>query len=288
MTISVSMGPELLLDFRAWMISKGWSNVTAATRVRTINEAQRCLHAEGRVLLRSTPDDLRRFLSHTPGANTRNRKLGDLKAFFRFLHETGRRTAPPPTDDMERAKEGRHLPKPLKREEAAALLKAAEGLGYRSHHVVVLGLFAGLRRSEIAALRWDCFDHSNETLTIRGKGSKDRVVPLHPVAERLFKEAHASLDTPNGYVFWTPWSARGHMEGQTVEADVKKAALAAGLRGVHPHRLRHTFATELLRGGTDIRYVQALLGHASLATTQVYTAVVVEDLKPSVARLSFS
>lgn len=283
----VSMGPELLADFRAWMVEKGWSQETARIRIFTVTEAHRRLHAEGRVLLRSTPDDIRRFLARCPAPATRNRKLGDLKAFFRFLRETGRRTAAPPTAELHRAKEGHHLPKPLKREEAAALLEAAGEMGYRAHHVIVAGLFAGLRRSEIAALRWDCFDHANETLTIRGKGSKDRVVPLHPVVERLFKEAHATLDTPNGYVFWTPWSTCGHISPNTVELDVKRAAAAAGLRDVHPHRLRHTFATELLRGGTDIRYVQALLGHASLATTQVYTAVVVEDLKPSVARLSF-
>lgn len=289
MAIPVAMGHELMADFRAWMIEQGWSPVTAMIREYTVEEADSRLRAEGRPgILRATTDDVRRFLARCPAATTRNRKLGDLRAFFRFLRETGRRTAAPPTDDLRRAKEGHHLPKPLKREEAAALLEAATSLGFRPRHVVTLGLFAGLRRSEIAALRWDSFDFSDRTLTVRGKGSKDRVIPLHPDAERAFREPDAALETPNGHVFWTPWSWPGHVQGQTIEKDIKRAAQLAGLRGVHPHRLRHTFATELLRGGTDIRYVQALLGHASLATTQVYTQVVVEDLKPSVARLSFA
>lgn len=283
------MGPELMADFRAWMIEHGWSTETARIRVYTVEEADRIMRAEGRPgLLRCTTDDVRRFLSRAPAPSTRNRKLGDLKALFRFLKETGRRTAPPPTDDLHRAKEGHHLPKPLKRNEAAALLEAAGSMGYRPKHVVTLGLFAGLRRSEIAALRWDSLDLSDRTLTVRGKGSKDRVVPLHPDVERIFAEPDAAMVAPaNAHVFWTSWSTVGHISPETVDHDVKAAAKRAGLRGVHPHRLRHTFATELLRGGTDIRYVQSLLGHASLATTQIYTQVVVDDLKPSVARLSF-
>lgn len=284
MTASVEMGPALLAEYRAWMAEKGWSAETIRNRDYVVRGAAQFLESKDRVLLRATPEDIRHFLSRAPSIQTRNRKLSDVRSFFRFLKETGKRTAANPCDELSRGKEPQALPKPLKKTEAAALLQAAEQIGGRCFVVVAAQLYAGLRLSETAALQWSNIDFDSDVLRVRGKGSKDRLIPINPYLRRAFEGVPVN---GTDYLFRTSWTWKEHVSAKQVEKDIKRVATEAGLTGIHPHRLRHTFATELLRGGADIRYVQALLGHASLATTQIYTQVVVDDLKPSIARLSF-
>jgi integrase/recombinase XerD len=155
----------------------------------------------------------------------------------------------------------------------------------RAATIITLLLYTGIRREEAVTLEWADVDLEGGTIRVLGKGRKERVIPLAEAAKRALEEWKPKNAT--GYVFTTPWSTRGHLDVVTLWRDVAQAAEAAGLSRVSPHRLRHTFATEVLRRGADVRHVQALLGHASLATTQVYTQVVTDDLVPAVARLSF-
>jgi integrase/recombinase XerD len=142
----------------------------------------------------------------------------------------------------------------------------------------------GLRVSEITGLRLEQVDLQVGYLTVRGKGGKERVVPIGRAArealEAYFAEARGRLAAGRN----TPWvfvRAKGQaISRQTVWKLIKRRAAAAGLRQrVSPHTLRHSFATHLLHGGADLRVVQTLLGHADVGTTQIYTHVEPERLR---------
>jgi integrase/recombinase XerD len=280
------LGPVILAEYDAWMRERqGWTPQTRRTRLSTIQHAEDWLYAEtGKHLVRATEADVVAYLATCRSTRTRNRKLGDLKSFFRWAIADGHRKTDP-TANLDRLREPRNLPRPLTREEAERLLAAAKTVSQRAATIITLLLYTGIRREEAVTLEWADVDLEGGTIRVLGKGRKERVIPLAEAARRALEEWRPENAT--GYVFTTPWSARGHLDVVTLWRDVAQAAEAAGLSRVSPHRLRHTFATEVLRRGADVRHVQALLGHASLATTQVYTQVVTDDLVPAVARLSF-
>jgi integrase/recombinase XerD len=218
------------------------------------------------------------------------RKLSALRRFFRFLFEDGDRKDDP-TAQLDGPSPTRDIPDVLSREEMNTLIFAC-GNDTRLKCLVELLYGAGLRASELVSLtigslprrkgaRWVTSD-----IIIRGKGGKERLCPLgRPALEALsvWLADHGRADArPRAEDFVFPSrSASGHLTrrrlGQLLEALAAEAGLDAAR--VHPHALRHAYATHLLQGGADLRAVQMLLGHADIATTQIYTHVLTDELQ---------
>ncbi len=218
------------------------------------------------------------------------RKLSALRRFFRFLFEEGDRKDDP-TARLDGPSPARDVPDVLSREEVSRLI-AACGYDARLACLVELLYGAGLRASELVSLtmgslprrkggRWAGGD-----IIIRGKGGKERLCPLgRPALEALsnwLEERQASDAKIRAEDFVFPSrGASGHLTRRRLGQLLEALALEAGLdpARVHPHALRHAYATHLLQGGADLRAVQMLLGHADIATTQIYTHVLTDELQ---------
>ncbi len=210
------------------------------------------------------------------------RTLSALRRCFRFGVQEGLLQADP-TADVQRPKLPKRLPRGLTNAEVDALLAApdeATPLGLRDAAMLELLYGAGLRVSELVSLRIDDVVRTAGFLRVTGKGAKERPVPVHHGAlallDRYERDSRRVLLAKTGSwpdaLFVT---ARGRgMTRQNFWKRVRLHARRAGIKThVHPHRLRHSFATHLLEGGADLRSVQQLLGHADLSTTEVYTYV---------------
>lgn len=216
-----------------------------------------------------TEDDAKGYLSSlfdTKSKNTIMLAAASLKFFYQEV--LGKSFAA-----VKMPKKEKRLPAVLSKEEVKALLGAAET--EKSRLLMSLLYSSGLRVSEVVHLRVSDIDFSGKTGWVRkGKGSKDRLFAL---SGRLIGEIRSYLERKeNEYVF----SRSKPLTTRNVQKIVRRAALRAGLtKKVTPHTLRHSFATHLLEQGTDIRVIQAMLGHSSLSTTQVYTHVSGEQIK---------
>jgi len=229
------------------------------------------------------------------GARSTARHLSALRGFFRFLVREGEMKSDP-TALVVRPRTGRRLPRPLDQEEVLALLGAPNTKtlrGLRDRAMLSLAYAAGLRVSELVGLRVGDVDERRGIVAAFGKGGKRRLVPLGEVPLRHLSEYRSALaaeppkkrgggsDSP--LVFPTP---RGRpLTRQAFWKIVRRYAMAKGLRGaMHPHRLRHSFATHLLAHGADLRSVQTMLGHSNVATTEIYTHVTRDHVKRAFVR----
>lgn len=220
---------------------------------------------------------------------TQARRLSALRQFYRFL-VLERRRDDDPTKTIDGPRLGRSLPKVLTEGEVAALLQAARQIegadGTRLVALIELLYSAGLRVSELVSLRLGAIARDGKTLLIRGKGSKERLAPLGAPARdaiAAWLEIRKSLvpkDRPSPFLFASRGAA-GHITAARVAQLLKDLAVRAGIdpRRLSPHVLRHAFATHLVDHGADLRAVQQMLGHADIATTQIYTHVAGERLK---------
>jgi integrase/recombinase XerD len=213
-------------------------------------------------------------------ARSQARALAAVRGWLRFLVRTGTLREDPAARLRIRRPPAR-LPRALGGGEVTALLAQPadqERRGLRDRALLELLYACGLRVSEAAGLRGTQVDLTAGFVTVLGKGGKERVVPLGRAARAALEDylvrARPQLlgGRPSPFVFLGP---RGRpLTRQAIWKLVRRRALAAGLgRRVSPHTLRHTFATHLLGGGADLRVVQALLGHADVGTTQIYTHV---------------
>jgi integrase/recombinase XerD len=219
-------------------------------------------------------------------ARTGARRLSALRQFFRFLVREGLR-ADDPTALTESPRLPASLPKPLAEAEIEALIRGAEQLdgprGRLALAVVELLYISGLRVSELVALPAGALREGATLVAVRGKGGKERLVPISARARDAAlaaRPAPAKGRLPSRWLFPSR-AAGGHITRQTVGLLLKDAAVAAGLdpERVSPHVLRHSFASHMLGRGADLRSLQLLLGHADIATTQVYTKVLEEKLR---------
>jgi integrase/recombinase XerC len=215
------------------------------------------------------------------------RKTAAARTFFALLLRRGLISVDPSLQ-LSTPKVGRRLPKALRQEQVEALLAApdvATPIGMRDRAALELLYASGARVSEVAGLDVDAVDLVGATARLFGKGSKERIVPLGEPAclaiERWLSQARPELATEqSGAALFL--SKRGtRATDHDLRAAVRRAAHTAGLSGVTPHTLRHSYATHLLEGGADLRSVQELLGHVALSTTQIYTAVSRDHLRAS-------
>ncbi len=207
------------------------------------------------------------------------RSLSAIKGFHRFMAQE-LIAEECPTAAIPLPKRPAKLPDVISQEAAARLLDQhfpATPAGLRDHAMLEVLYGCGLRASELIGLDLRDFSAEQELLRVFGKGSKERVVPILGSAKAVLT---AYLEQGRGeLVGRRPTSAvflnvrGGRITRQSVHAIVERYGRLAGIEGLHPHTLRHSFATHLLEGGADLRVVQELLGHASIATTQLYTHV---------------
>lgn len=226
-------------------------------------------------------------------ASTSARKLSAVKRFFRFLFEEGDR-ADNPTAQIDGPKTNRAVPDVLSREEVAGLIDACAD-DPRAACLVELLYGAGLRASELVSLpmgslprrKRGCWE--TREIIVRGKGGKERLCPLGAPALHALQAwladrdeaAKASGKVPIQAKFVFPSRGKsGHLTRRRLGQLLETVAARAGIdpARVHPHALRHAYATHLLQGGADLRSVQTLLGHADISTTQIYTHVLTDEL----------
>lgn len=235
-------------------------------------------------------------------ATSAARRLSAVRQFHKFLYVEGYAPADP-TAAVSAPKRGRALPKVLSVSQVDRLLQMAhEGVARpdaspperlraaRMACLLELLYATGLRVSELVSLPRSAAKTRDRFLVVRGKGAKERLVPLTDAA-RDAARAYLALLEEQGKVAGT-WlfpadSETGHLTRQAFARDLKALAAGAGLRGdtISPHVLRHAFASHLLQNGADLRVVQELLGHSDISTTQIYTHVLDERLKSMVRDL---
>ena len=228
------------------------------------------------------------------GATTVARKLAAARALFRALREHGL-VQSNPADLVAAPKRGQKLPRVLAAEEVAMLLDripASTPLELRDRAMFELAYASGLRAEELVKLDVGSVDFDAEEVRIEGKGSKTRVVPTGESALRAISD-YAERGRPNLDAGPAPRDVRAlflsksgrRLSTSDVRRRLRVWARQAAVSGrVHPHALRHSFATHLLDGGADLRAIQELLGHSSISTTQIYTRVESARLKRAYAQ----
>jgi len=221
------------------------------------------------------------------------RRSASLRTFTAWAHRTGLATTDP-GQHLASPRAHRVLPPVLGTDEAAAVVEfAPEGeptaLTHRDRLIVELLYATGIRVSELVGLDVDDIDRARRVLRVLGKGGKQRTVPYGLAAERALddwlRHGRAQLARPGSGAALLLGARGGRLDARAARTVVHERVRAvAGAPDIGPHGLRHTAATHLLEGGADLRSVQELLGHASLATTQIYTHVSVERLRQTYAR----
>jgi integrase/recombinase XerD len=253
---------------------------------RDLVDAAGFLAARGLTLASAAAEDVEAYFADLGRRGlspaTASRRRAALRQFYRFVLAEGWRPDDP-SRRVEPPRRGRPLPRVLSREEAAALIAAAtvrdEVKGLRLACMIELADAGGLRVSELTSLTLAAVARDPDFLMIRGKGGKERLAPLNDAARaavRAWREVRARTlpkgDAANPWLF--PSGGKGgRLTPRRFAQLLAEAAIEAGIdpARVSPHVLRHAFATHLLEGGADLRVVQTLLGHADIATTQIYT-----------------
>lgn len=255
---------DVLRDFAEYQGAKGLSATTIRNRESILRTLAR--HT-GRSHLEVGLPELRRFIGRPDiAAGSRRTIRGAIVAFFTFLVEDEYRTDNP-SAKLAPVTAPKGSPRPFTVEQVEAML--ASGAYRKTRAMIALGFYQGFRVSQIAAVTAEDIDLLTMTIRTVGKGKKERRLPLHPVIADLSKKMPQT-----GY--WFPARGRtGHIHGASVTDLITKAKLRAGITDpkLTPHSLRHAFGTELVEAEVDIRVVQELMMHESLATTQIYTGV---------------
>jgi integrase/recombinase XerD len=264
---------------------------------RDLADAHAFVRARGRPLEQASMEDIEAYFADLGArgmsAATSARRRAAVRQFFRFaLEEQWRQDDP--SRRVDAPKKPQSLPKLVSREEIERLIAAAEALeppeAARLACMIETLYAAGLRVSELTSLTLQAVAKDPAYLIVKGKGGKERLAPLNGAARQAIKTYLeyrpgflAKGDKANPWLFPSGGASR-RVTPRRVEQLLDAAAVRAGIdpRRVSPHVLRHAFATHLLEGGADLRAVQTLLGHADIATTQIYTHVTGDRLRKTV------
>jgi integrase/recombinase XerD len=284
-----------MLDFLAYLeFERGLSRNTLEAYRSDLLQYGRFLDARGASAVTASSADVSDFLSMLAQGNGRpaaspatvHRKAACLRSFYRHLRREGVRDSDP-TAALSAPRRGRKLPQVLTRDEVNRLLSQPQGTepaSLRDRAMLETMYACGLRASETIGLELADLDLEEHVLRARGKGSKERVVPIGRKAvealrlylERGRPQLVGGRVEPHLFVNFRG----GPLTRQGLYKIVRRHAVSAGLADrMSPHTLRHTFATHLLSGGCDLRSVQEMLGHADVSTTQLYTHLSSQRLK---------
>ena len=294
MTAGASKGAEWAEAFLEMMaVERAAAHNTLSAYSRDLNDAAGFLATRGLGLADASAEDVEAYFSDLGARGlspaTAARRRAALRQFYRFVLGEAWRTDDP-SRRVEAPKKGRPLPKVLSREEMDRLIVSAgarDGAqGLRFGCMVELAYASGLRISELTALPLAVLARDPAYLIVKGKGGKERLAPLNDAARTAVK-AYLGVrttflprgDRANPWLFPSRGQA-GRLTPRRFAQVLDEAAAGAGIdpERVSPHVLRHAFATHLLEGGADLRAVQTLLGHADIATTQIYTHVATDRL----------
>ncbi len=260
-----------------------------------------------RTVLNAGSEDIRSYLAHLSDQGmappTSARRLSALRQFFRFLYGEGVRGDNPATN-VESPRQGRPLPKVLSEGEVDLLLSTArqaaeaccESTGHppksrarframRLFCMLELLYATGMRVSELVSLPLSAANSDGRFLLIRGKGGRERIVPLNDSARDIMvgyaKLFHEKSQPKSKKWLFPSHGKTGHWTRQSFARELKALAIKAGLdpARISPHVIRHAFASHLIAHGADLRVVQQMLGHADISTTQIYTHILDERLK---------
>ena len=298
---------DLFLDMVA--AERGGAANTLEAYRRDLTDLSAYLAGRRRTVATATTADLRAYLGELArrglAASSVARRLSAIRQFHRFLYAEGHR-GDDPSAILEGPKRGRSLPKILSVGEVDRLIatarqaaelpeqpdRSAERLRAQRLLCLIELIYAtGLRISELIALPASAARRDERMLIVRGKGGKERLVPLNGAAiaaMRAYRTALAEVGRGAQSKWLFPsFGESGYLTRQHAARELKDLAVAAGLRPerLSPHVLRHAFASHLLQNGADLRIVQTLLGHADISTTQIYTHVLDERLKSLVRDL---
>lgn len=295
---------ELFLDMLS--AERGAAGNTIEAYRRDLTHCAAALAAAGRRIDKAGSDDLRTYLSGLGddglSAASQARRLSSLRQFYRFLYLEGHR-GDDPAAALAGPRRGRTLPRVLSVDEVDRLLAVARAAcdapdlspaerlrRLRLWCLLELLYATGLRVSELVSLPLSAARQDARLLMVRGKGDKERLVPLNQTAKGAMAEylaARVAAGLAASRWLFPSFGESGHLTRQHFARDLKALAGAAGLRAetVSPHVLRHAFASHLLQRGADLRAVQTLLGHADISTTQIYTHVLEDRLKNMVRDL---
>ncbi len=289
---------ESFLEMMA--VERGASDNTIAAYRRDLEDAAGFVAGQGGSLMAAQTDDIRAYVARLGvrgfAESSRSRRLSALRQFYRFLYAEGRR-GDDPTGPIEGARKKRPLPKIMGEDEVDRLIGRADDeardpeasprrlvRAARMCALVELLYATGLRVSELVSLPRSVLRAKNRMIVVRGKGDKERMVPIGEAAREAlarFAEAmRAAGIADHGQWLFPALSESGHLTRQAFARDLKALAIRAGIPAARmsPHVLRHAFASHLLQNGADLRAVQELLGHADISTTQIYTHVLEERL----------
>jgi integrase/recombinase XerD len=287
---------HLLLDFLAYLeFERGLSRNTLEAYRSDLLQFGDWLRRTGSDPLRVGHAELSAFAAEIASGRegkppaapaTLQRKIACLRSFYRHLRRTSVLDSDP-TAHLRAPKQSRKLPQVLSRDEVAELLRQPRGTepaALRDRALLETMYACGLRASEAIGLEVGDVDLEAGILRARGKGSKERLVPVGSAAATALT---AYLQRGRPRLIGDRWEARlfvnqrgGGLTRQGLYKIVQRHAASAGLAArMSPHTLRHTFATHLLAGGCDLRSLQEMLGHADIATTQLYTHLSAERLK---------
>ncbi len=278
---------------------RGAAGNTLSSYERDLEDLQSFLLASSTSALTAQSANLSAYLAHLGAqgfaASSQARKLSAMRQFYKFLYAEGLR-GDDPTAILDAPKKGRSLPKIMSEDEVTRLLElaakeAAEPGPEQLARLRMLALLellyaTGMRVSELVSLPVKVLDQEGRFLVIRGKGNKERLVPLSRsaiAAVASYGEVRRLALAKSGDSPWLFPSAgkEGYLPRQVFARDLKGLAARAGLRAaaISPHVMRHAFASHLLQNGADLRVVQELLGHSDISTTQIYTHVLEERLR---------
>lgn len=282
----------LFLDMMA--AERGAAANTLAAYRRDLEDARARLAQGPRSLFEATTADLEGLLEDWAidglAPSTAARRLSALKRFYKFLLRD-RMRSDDPAAGLSGPKQPKALPKVLSETEVDRLFEAAQSLdgsnGLRTLAMLELLYAGGLRVSELVNLPLAAFARAEACIVVRGKGSKERLIPLTPSAivavdaykrvreEHLPAKQSDQFRSASRFLFPSRTGRLGHVTRERFGQILKHLAIGAGLEPsrVSPHVVRHAFATHLLANGADLRSVQTLLGHADVSTTEIYTHV---------------
>ena len=277
--------------YRRYMkLQRNFTPNTLDAYMHDIDKLLRYLKAEGIEPQEARLQDLQAFAAslHDLGVSPRSqcRILSGVRTFYRFLVTDGYMTDDP-TELLESPQTGEHLPEVLTTDEVDRLEQAVDLTkweGQRNKAIIEVLFSCGLRVSELVTLRLSDLYLSDHFIRVVGKGRKERLVPISESAAeqlRLWFDNRCRMDIKPGEEDYVFLNRRGaHLTRTMILIMVKRLGAEAGIqKTISPHTLRHSFATALLEGGADLRAIQAMLGHESIGTTEIYTHIDTSELR---------
>ena len=282
------------VDYKTYLrLEKGLSDHTVESYMQDLEKLQAYCDEHNLDIIHLDLDTLQHFLYDTftaqSNARTQSRVMSGIRSFYRFL-VYNKDIEQDPSELLEQPRKEMHLPEVLTVAEIDAMLSCIDlssNEGHRNRAMMEMLYGSGLRVSELTELKRSSIYLDEDYMLINGKGSKQRLVPISPVAKKWFEywleeRSHWKIDPKaTDYAFVNRYGRP--LTRAMVFTIIKRLAVEAGIhKVVSPHTLRHSFATHLLQNGADLRIIQQLLGHESLATTEIYTHVNVQDLRQAI------